>query len=132
MQMGYYWPSIFRDVKKYVQTCDSCQRMGKLGQANEMPLKSKVVMKPFERWALGFVGPFNPNSNQKAYILVAIDYMNKWVEAEALPNETEEVFIKFIFKLFICYGLPREVIIDGGSQFIAHRITTTLYNYHIK
>jgi hypothetical protein len=57
--------------------------------------------------------------------------MTKWVEAEALPNATEEVVIKFILKLFVCYGLPREVITDGGSQFTAHRITTTLDNYHI-
>jgi transposase InsO family protein len=58
--------------------------------------------------------------------------MTKWVEAEAPPNAIEEVVIKFMFKLFVCYGLPREVIIDGGSQFTAHRITTTLKNYHIK
>jgi hypothetical protein len=70
--MGYYWPSIFRDAKKYVQTYDSCQRMGKPGQADEMPLKAQVVAEPFERWALDFVGPFNPKSNQKAYILVAM------------------------------------------------------------
>jgi hypothetical protein len=126
LQMGYYWPSIFRDARKYIQTCDSCQRMGKLGQADEIPLKAQAVTEPFERWALDFVGPFNPKSNQKAYILVAINYMTKWVEEEALPNATEEVVIKFIFKLFVRYGLPREVITDGGSQFTAHRITTTL------
>jgi hypothetical protein len=131
LQMGYYWPSIFKDTKKY-QNYDSCQRMGKPCQADEMPLKAKVVAEPFERWAVDFVGPFNPKSNQKAYILVATDYMTKWVEAEALPNATEEVVIKFLFKLFVCYGLPRKVITDGGSQFTAHRITTTLDNYHIK
>jgi transposase InsO family protein len=61
-----------------------------------------------------------------------MDYMTKWVEAEAFPNETEEVVIKFIFKLFVCHGLPREVITDGGSQFTTHRIITTLDNYHIR
>jgi hypothetical protein len=61
-----------------------------------------------------------------------MEYMTKWVEAEALPKETKEVVIKFIFKLFVCYGLPKEVIIDGGSQFTAHRITTILKKYHIK
>jgi hypothetical protein len=50
---------------------------------------------------LDFVGPFNPKSNQKAYILIAMDYMTKWVEADALPNATEEVVIKFLFKLFV-------------------------------
>jgi hypothetical protein len=57
--MGYYWPLIFRDAKKYVQTYDSCQRMGKPGQVDEIPLKEQVVVEPFERWTLDFVGPFN-------------------------------------------------------------------------
>ena len=43
LQMGYYWPSIFIDTKKYVRTCDSCQRIGKPAQADEMPLKEEVV-----------------------------------------------------------------------------------------
>jgi hypothetical protein len=114
--MGYYCLSIFRDVKKYVQTCDSYQQMGKPGQADEIPLKAQIVVEPFERWALDFVHLFNPMSNQKAYIIVATDYMTKWVEAEALPNAIEEVVIKFLFKLFVSYGLPREVITDGGHN----------------
>jgi hypothetical protein len=95
-------------------------------------LKAQIFIEPFERWELDFIGPFNPKSNQKAYILVATNYMTKWVEAEALPNATKEVIIKFILKLFVRYGLPREVITDGGSQFTAHRITNTLVNYCIK
>jgi hypothetical protein len=97
-----------------------------------MPLQAQIVAEPFERRALDFFGPFNPKSNQKAYILVATDYMTKWIEVVALSNETEEAFIKFLFELFVFYGLPREVITDGGSQFTAHRIMATLQNYHIK
>jgi hypothetical protein len=85
-----------------------------------------VVVETFEIWALDFVGPFNPKSNQKDYILVATDYMTKWVEAVTLSNATEEVVIKFLFELFVHYGLPREVIIGEGSQFKAHKIMTTL------
>jgi hypothetical protein len=106
--------------------------MGQPGQDNEIPLQAQVVVEPFEIWALDFVGPFNPKSNQKAYILVVIEYMNKWAEAVALKNETKEAVIKFLFELFVHYGLPREVITDGGSQFIAYKIMTTLCNYHIK
>jgi hypothetical protein len=85
-----------------------------------MPLQPQEVVETFERWALDVVGPFNPKSNQKSYILVATDYMNKWVEVVALPNATEEAIIKFIFELFVCYGLTKEVIMDGGSKFIEH------------
>jgi hypothetical protein len=130
--MGYYWPSIFKDAKKYFQTCNNSQKMGRPSQADEIPMQAKIVTGHFERWALDFVGPFNPKSNQKAYILVTIDYMTKWVEVVALTNATEEAIIKFLFKLFVCYGLPREVITDVGSQFATHRIMTTLRNYHIK
>jgi hypothetical protein len=132
LQMGYYRPSIFKDAKKYVQACDSCKRVGQPGQADEIFLQPQVVMEPFERWALDFIGPFNPKSNQKAYIIVATDYMTKWVEAVALPNAIEEAVIKFLFELFVRYGLPREVITDRGSQFTAHKISATLRNYHIK
>jgi hypothetical protein len=106
--------------------------MGQPGQANEMPLQAEVVVEPFERWELDFFGPFNPKSNHKAYILVTTNYMTKWVEAIVFPNATEEAVIKFLFELFVHYGLPREVIIDRGSQFTTHKITTTLRNYHIK
>ena len=38
LQMGYYWPSIFRDAQNYVRRCDSFQRMGQPGRADEIPL----------------------------------------------------------------------------------------------
>ena len=43
LQMGYYCPSVFKYEKEYVQACDSCQRMGRPSQADEMPLQAQVV-----------------------------------------------------------------------------------------
>ena len=96
-----------------------------------MPLRPQLVIEPFERWALDFVGPINPPSNQKTYILVATEYVTKWVEAEALPRATEESVIQFLFHLFVRYGLPREVVTDGGPQFVGHKLAATLNNHHI-
>ena len=62
---GYYWPTIFKDAKKYVANCDDFQRMGKPTAIDEMPLQSQVVIKPFEKWALDFVGPINSMSRRK-------------------------------------------------------------------
>ena len=60
LRTGYYWPTIFKDAKKFVQAYDSCQRAGRPGQSNEMPLNPQLVIEPFERWALDFVGPISP------------------------------------------------------------------------
>jgi len=131
LQTRYYWPMIFKDAKKFVEACDSCQRAGRPCQADEMPLRPQLVIEPFERWALDFVGPINPSSNQKTYILVATEYVTKWVEAEALLRATEDSVIQFLFHLFVSYGLPREIITDGEPQFAGNRLAATLNNYHV-
>ena len=115
LQMGYYWPIFFKDAKKYVQSCDSCQRMGYHGKSDEIPLQPQLVLELFERWALVFIGPFNPPSNQKTYILVATYYVMKWVETMNLSSATKESVNNFLFELFVWYGLPQEVITNGGA-----------------
>ena len=44
LHLGYYWPTLFRDAKTYVKSYDSCQRMGKPVQRDEMPLKPQVLI----------------------------------------------------------------------------------------
>ena len=78
--LGYYWPSIFKDSKNYVRRCDSCQIIGRIVVSDEMPLKPRVIIEPFEQWALNCVGPIKTPSNGKKYILVRTDYVTKWVE----------------------------------------------------
>ena len=48
LRMGYYWPLLFKDAKKYVWACDSCQRMGQPNHRDEMPLNPQVILEPFE------------------------------------------------------------------------------------
>jgi hypothetical protein len=60
LHSGYYWPSIFKDVSKYVRSCDSFQRIGRPTSADEIPLHAQVMIEPFENWALDFVGQFHP------------------------------------------------------------------------
>jgi transposase InsO family protein len=130
--MGYYWSSLFKDAKKYVQAYDSCQIMGQPNHRDEMPLNPQVVLEPFERWALDFARPINPPSNQKVYILVYTDYMTKWVEAKALNRATEEVALDFLFEyIFIRFGVPRELFTDGGPPFTSHGFKAILKKYLI-
>ena len=49
LNLGYYWPSIFKECKKYVRSCDICQRMGRPVPLDEMLLQSQVLIEPFEK-----------------------------------------------------------------------------------
>ncbi|GJU52061.1 reverse transcriptase domain-containing protein [Tanacetum coccineum] len=90
-------------------------------------------------WGIDFMGPF-PSSRGNKYILVAVDYLSKWVEAKALPTNDARVVCKFLKSLFARFGAPRAIISDRGTYFcndqfakvmlkygVTHRLSTT---YH--
>ncbi|GJV26171.1 reverse transcriptase domain-containing protein [Tanacetum coccineum] len=81
---GFYWPTIYRDAHDLVTRCDTCQRQGKISQRDEMPQNSIQVCEIFDVWGIDFMGPF-PSSRGNKYILMAVDYLSKWVKAKALP-----------------------------------------------
>nr|GEY83286.1 reverse transcriptase domain-containing protein [Tanacetum cinerariifolium] len=82
---GFYWPSIYKDAFELVKRCDSCQRLGKVSQKDEMPQNFIQICQIFDVWGIDFMGPFLSSKGNK-YILVAVDYLSKWVEAKALPT----------------------------------------------
>ncbi|GKB36599.1 reverse transcriptase domain-containing protein [Tanacetum coccineum] len=85
---GFFWPTIYHDDHDMVTHCDSCQRQGKILQRDEMPQNPIHNVEIFDVWSIDFMGPF-PSSRRNRYILVAVDYVSKWVEAKALPiNDT--------------------------------------------
>nr|GEV09275.1 reverse transcriptase domain-containing protein [Tanacetum cinerariifolium] len=64
-----------------------------------------------------FMGPFTSSRGNK-YILVAVDYLSKWVEAKALPTNDARVVVKFLKSLFARFGTPRAIISDRGPIFV--------------
>eukprot|EP00253_Pinus_taeda_P019411 PITA_19411 len=113
LQAGYYWPTLHQDVRRYINQCDRCQRMGKPTPKDEMPLQPQVTFEPFEKWGMDFVGPINPPSRQKSYIIVCTDYLTKWAETKAIKAATEEKVAEFLREnIFYKFGYPRELVID--------------------
>ena len=94
LQSGFYWPTIFRDCAEWVKLCDRCQKIGNISSINEMPLKGIMVVQIFDVWGIDFMGPF-PQSFGNLYILLAVDYVSKWVEAVACPRNDTNTVVSF-------------------------------------
>ena len=91
------------------------------------------MVEPFDRWALDFVGPINPSSKQKSYILVCTNYMKKWVEVVALVKDNDQAVIDLLYRqIFTHFGVPKEIITYGGPQFVSHKFEALLQKYHIQ
>nr|GEV93849.1 hypothetical protein [Tanacetum cinerariifolium] len=79
---------------------------------------------------IDFMGPF-PSSRGNKYILVAIDYLSKWVEAKALPTNDSRVVVKFLKSLFAQFGTPRAIISDRGTHFCNDQFAKVMLKYGV-
>nr|GFA39371.1 reverse transcriptase domain-containing protein [Tanacetum cinerariifolium] len=118
--VGFFWPTIYKDAYELVKNCDSCQRQGKISQRDEIPQNSIQICEIFDVWGIDFMGPF-PFSRGNKYILVAVDYLSKWVEAKALPTNDARVICKFRKSLFARFGAPRAIISDRDQSSFDRR-----------
>nr|GEY64256.1 reverse transcriptase domain-containing protein [Tanacetum cinerariifolium] len=126
----FYWLTIYLDAYDLVKSCDACQRQGKISQRDEMPQNSIQVYKIFNVWGIGFMGPFLSLRGNK-YILVAVDYLSKWVEAKALPTNDTRVICKLLKSLFARFGTPRAIISDRGTHFCNDQFAKVMLKYGV-
>nr|GEZ16045.1 reverse transcriptase domain-containing protein [Tanacetum cinerariifolium] len=76
------------------------------------------------------MGPF-PSSRGNRYILVAVDYLSKWVEAKALPTNDARVVVKFLKSLFTRFRTPRAIISDRGTHFCNDKFAKLMSKYGV-
>ncbi|VFR03159.1 unnamed protein product [Cuscuta campestris] len=130
---GYFWPTIIRDYAEYVPKCKVCQEFQKVPgrpATNYTPISTSI---PFARWGIDLVGILPRGAGNKMYLVVAIDYFTKWVEATPVPTITEEQMRKFVSKQIVCrFGMPQQIITDNGTQFEAKGFNEFLQSWGIK
>ena len=82
-----------------------------------MPLNSIIMVEMFEVWGIDFMGPFL-SSFENEYILLAVDYISKQIEA--IPSKTNDakVVVKFLMEnIFTRFSISRAIISDQGTHF---------------
>ncbi|XP_073304117.1 uncharacterized protein [Primulina huaijiensis] len=91
--------------------------LGNISNRHNMPLNNIIECEILDVWGIDFMGPF-PSSFTKKYILVAVDYVSKWVKAEVYATNDAQVVLKFLKKnIFNMFWTPRVIISDGGTHF---------------
>ncbi|XP_059302287.1 uncharacterized protein LOC132054261 [Lycium ferocissimum] len=94
--------------------------------------KGILEIKLFDVWGIDFMGPFIPSQGNR-HILVAVDYVSKWVEAITLPTNNASVVARFLKKnIFMSFGTPRAIISDQGTHFCNRFFDKLLLKYGVK
>jgi hypothetical protein len=122
---------MYEDTKEFVRRCRACQKHGNINSRDAMPLTNNLQIELFDCWGIDYMGPF-PKSENHEFILVAVDYVSKWVEAMPCRNSysknSKKLFEEIIFPRF---GVPRMVNSDGATHFIERSFLKYLLKHGI-
>ena len=94
--MGYYWPTLHQDTKKFAQSCEPYLKTANLLHLPPARLASISTPYPFAIWGLDLIRPLPTAHGQAKHAKVAIDYFSWWVEAKSMVQITEANTTSFV------------------------------------
>ncbi|GAU50675.1 hypothetical protein TSUD_187590 [Trifolium subterraneum] len=116
LRAGYYWPTMQNDARDHVLKCDKCQRHGDMHLAPANELKTMISPWPFAWWGMDILDPFPTAARQVKYLIVAVDYFTKWIEAEPLAKISASNILRFFKRdVLTRFGVPQVVYMPGGT-----------------
>lgn len=115
----FYWPGMHEEIRRFVKSCDVCQRTTPKGKVGVAPLGNMPLIRtPFQRVAIDLIGPLSPRSDKgNRYVLTLIDFATRYPDAVALPSIDAVSIAEALLEIFSRVGLPREVVTDQGRSF---------------
>ena len=135
LRVRLWWPSLHKDAKDYCIYCDVFQRIGKQSWRDEIPLAPQVTLQAFNKWDVDLGVPINPPTKRLGaqYIITAVDYLTRRVEAELVKHC---ITMKFLFQNVVTrFGCPWILLSDQGNHIVNKMIealTQELQIYHRK
>ncbi|GJS99663.1 reverse transcriptase domain-containing protein [Tanacetum coccineum] len=116
MRLGYYWPTMHRDARDMIRECNDCQIHHPVPRNPQQPLTLITAPWPFYKWGIDVAGPFPEGLGKVKFLIVAMDYFTKWIEAKAVATITGSQVKKFVWDNIVCrFGLPGEIVSDNEA-----------------
>ena len=95
IRQGFYWPTHIKEVEEIVKTCQACQSTFPHQSKPSAAVQLIPPTWPLQRWGMDLVGPLPPSQGGNKFIVVAIEYFTRWIEAKPLAIITLEIVKKF-------------------------------------
>jgi hypothetical protein len=115
---GFYWPKAASDAADLVQKCENCQ---KCARDQKQPSSLTQLIQPtwpLQRWGLDLLGPLPPAQGNLKYVVVAVEYFSKWIEAKPLATITSVTVQKFFWQNIVCrFCVSKAITVCNGTQF---------------
>nr|GEV71824.1 reverse transcriptase domain-containing protein [Tanacetum cinerariifolium] len=118
IRLGYYWLTMHRDACDMIRRCSDCHIHRPITRNPQQPLTPITSPWPFYKWGIDIAGPFPEGPGKVKFLIVAMDYFTKWIEAKAVATITGGQVKKFVSDNIVCrFGIPGEIVSDNGKQF---------------
>jgi hypothetical protein len=124
-RQGFYWPKAASDAAELEQKCENCQRCARDQKQPSSLTQLIQTTWPLQRWGLDLLGPLTMAQGNLKYVVVAVEYFSKWIEAKPLATITSATIQKFFLQNIVChFGVPKAITVDNGTQFDAETFKT--------
>ncbi|KAJ3685541.1 hypothetical protein LUZ61_014705 [Rhynchospora tenuis] len=118
IRAGFYWPTLRRDVEEFIRRCEKCQLHSRIPRQPPHAMQSIASPWPFDVWGIDLLGPFPQGQGNVKFLVVAVEYFTKWIEAKPLATISSQKVVDFVrHQIVYRYGLPHTIISDNGTQF---------------
>lgn len=123
----YYWPSMFREIARYVRNCQACTAYKAAQMRTPGLLHPTATQRPWQHVSVDLVGPLPRSTQGHTWLLTIQDRFTKWLEICAIRQATTSTITKHLTEAIILrHGCPEEILTDNGTQFKSAKFTKDL------
>ncbi|GJY45141.1 reverse transcriptase domain-containing protein [Tanacetum coccineum] len=112
---------------------NNCQIHHPVPRNPQQPLTPITAPWTFYKWGIDIAGPFPEGAGKVKFLIVAMDYFTKWIEAKAMATITGNQVKKFVWDNIVCrFGLPGEIVSNNDKQFSDNPFKDWCEKFNIK